>query len=239
MPSVSIIIPALNEEATIAAAVAHARATEPCEVIVADGGSRDRTVQWAKEQGARVVVSRRGRARQQNTGVQEATGDVFLFLHADNWLHASGVRQITAALADREVLGGAFCQRIESSGLAYRLLERGNALRATWCRAPYGDQGIFVRRTLFQQLGGFPDVQLMEDLLLMRRFRRFARPVLLPGPLYVSPRRWQRNGVVRQTLRNWALVLAERLGAEPDRLARYYPPHCEADQARPRPAEEN
>lgn len=152
---------------------------------------------------------------------------MLLFLHADNWLAPDAVEQIRRALTDEDAAGGAFRQRIEAEGAAYRLLERGNAWRARRRGLPYGDQGIFVRRDLFFQLGGFPEVDLMEDLLFMKRFRRVARPLLLEGPLYVDPRRWARCGVVRQTGRNWLLLLAARLGVSPNRLARFYPPHIE------------
>ena len=97
--------------------------------------------------------------------------------------------------------------------------------RAAWRGLPYGDQGIFVRRALFDRIGGFPETRLMEDLLFGKALRRVGRPILLPGPIHVSARRWQRHGVVRQTLRNWALLTARSFGAPPDRLARYYPPH--------------
>jgi GT2 family glycosyltransferase len=104
------------------------------------------------------------------------------------------------------------------------LLERGNALRAWWGR-PYGDQGIFVRRDVFERVGGFPEVRLLEDVLFVRQLRRVGRLVLLPGPLYVSARRWQRHGVIWQTLRNWRILAAAKLGANPDRLSGLYPPH--------------
>jgi rSAM/selenodomain-associated transferase 2 len=171
-----------------------------------------------------VLSGSRGRAVQQNLGAAHATGDVLLFLHADTWLAASGCRQIDEALREERTRCGAFRQRIEAEPVAYRLLERGNAWRARRWGLPYGDQGLFVRRETFQEAGGFPEVQLMEDWLLMRRLRRIAWPVVLPGPLHVSPRRWQRHGIVRQTLRNWALVAAATAGVSPHRLAQFYPP---------------
>lgn len=222
MLRVSIIIPALNEEPLIGTAVEKARATRPHEIIVVDGGSRDATAEVAAELGALVVASPRGRGRQQNVGARLATGDVLLFIHADNWLDQRGLDQIQTSLADPKILGGAFRQQIEAAGRLYRWLEQGNAWRARRRGLPYGDQGIFLRRETFLQLGGFPDVELMEDLLLMRRFREIARPILLPGPLHVSPRRWQQHGIIRQTLRNWSLQMAQRLGVSPERLARFY-----------------
>lgn len=222
---VSIIIPALNEAAYIGQAVDRAMATQPLEVIVVDGCSYDNTATLAADHGANVLTSPPGRAIQLNRGAQHAQGDVLLFLHADNWLDKSGLMQIATACENSAVLGGAFRQHIEAPGWTYRLLEQGNSLRARWQGLPYGDQGIFLRQEIFHQLHGFPEVALMEDLLFMRRIRRLSKPLLLPGPLYVSPRRWEQHGAVRQTLKNWLLTIAERLGIPTDTLARFYPSH--------------
>jgi rSAM/selenodomain-associated transferase 2 len=218
----SIIIPTLNEAAIVAQSVAKALALGPLEVIVADGGSLDNTRELAHNAGAKVVAAPRGRATQQNAGASAATGDVLLFLHADTHLAADARNQIEEALARPNVGCGAFRQAIEAPGWPYRLLEGGNAWRASYRGLPYGDQGIFVRRQLFDAVGGFPELKLMEDVFLMRRLRRQTWPVLLPGPLYVSARRWQRHGVLRQTWRNWSLLTAVRLGVHPDQVARFY-----------------
>ena len=223
--AVSIVIPALNEAELITGAVAGALATVPLEVIVVDGGSSDDTAELALAAGAKVVSAPRGRARQQNAGARASRGDVVLFLHADTRLAVDGVRQIQRELADSRCQCGAFRQVIEADGFLFRLLERGNAWRASRRGLPYGDQGIFVRRHLFDELGGFPELRLMEDLFFMRRLRKRSWPVLLPGPLYVSARRWQRHGVIAQTARNWILLSAARLGVHPDRLDRFYRSH--------------
>lgn len=222
---ISVVIPALNEALSIERAVKSAQDAGFDEVIVADGGSEDETPRLATSSGASVVHGTRGRAVQQNLGAQHATGDTLLFLHADNWLAPSAGQQVRDCLSDPQVLGGAFEQKIEAAGLMFRLLERGNAGRVRWQRMAYGDQAIFMRRETFKQLGGFPEVKLMEDLLLMRAFRKLSRPKLLPGPVHVHPRRWKQCGVVRQTLQNWSLILGERLGISPDRLAKFYPSH--------------
>ena len=120
---------------------------------------------------------------------------------------------------------GAFRQRIDAAGWLYRWLERGNAWRARRWARPLGDQGIFVRRGLFERIGGFPETALMEDVLLVRRIRQYSRPILLPGPIHISARRWQRHGVIRQTARNWLLLAAFGLGVNPDQLSAFYPPH--------------
>ena len=220
--SVSIIIPILNEAALAAHAIERAWAARPLEVIVVDGGSADGTYEIAAAGNCRALQSQHGRGVQQNTGARHARGSVLLFLHADTWLVPGGVRQIQRACEDPAVHVGCFRQRIEADGFAYRLLERGNAWRASRLGMPYGDQGLFFRREFFEQLGGFPETPFMEDWHLMRRARRHSRPVLLEGPLYVSARRWQRQGIVRQTMRNWLLTSAATLGISPERLARFY-----------------
>lgn len=220
---VSVIIPALNEAANIVRAVTSAQASGADEVIVADGGSGDETCVLAELSGARVVSSPRGRAVQQNAGARGATGDVLLFLHADNWLGRDAISQIRSAVNRRKnKLCGAFQQKIEAAPFIYRLLERGNAERVRWLGLPYGDQAIFVSRDLFDGVGGFPEEPFLEDVLLMQRLRRLSWPLLLPGPVYVSPRRWEQRGVLQQMLRNWAILAAFSLGASPQKLANWY-----------------
>jgi rSAM/selenodomain-associated transferase 2 len=220
---VSVIIPALNEAANIVRAVTSAQASGADEVIVADGGSGDETCVLAELSGARVVSAPRGRAFQQNAGAREASGDVLLFLHADNWLEREAISQIRSAVnRKKKKLCGAFQQKIEAGHFIYRLLERGNAERVRWLGLPYGDQGIFVSRDLFEQVGGFPEEPFLEDVLLMQHLGRLSWPLLLPGPVYVSPRRWEQKGVLQQTLRNWAILAAFSLGVSPQNLATWY-----------------
>lgn len=221
-PNISIIIPALNEGSRIRRAVASAWATGAQEVLVVDGGSTDDTVRLAQQAGAHVISSPAGRAQQQNAGANVAVGDYLVFQHADNWFDSDALKVLQGS--DPPSIG-AFRQRIEAAGVAYRLLEWGNAARVRICGLPYGDQGIFMRRGIFEQLGGFPDVRLMEDLLLMRSARRVSRPRLLPGPIHVDARRWQRHGVLRQTALNFWILAAHRLGKSPDDLAKYYRRH--------------
>jgi rSAM/selenodomain-associated transferase 2 len=221
---ISVIVPALHEEAGIVAAIKRAWEAGAAEVIVVDGGSHDQTVALCQAARCRLIQSSPGRGVQQNAGAAAAVGEVLLFLHADNQLAPGSVQQVVAAVEAGHRCG-AFRQQIAATGWFYRALEWGNARRVIWWGLPYGDQGIFFCRALFEQLGGFPEVKLMEDLLLMRRARRRAWPVLLAGPLKVSPRRWQRHGPLRQTLRNWSLLLAWRCGVSTDRLADYYRRH--------------
>jgi rSAM/selenodomain-associated transferase 2 len=219
--SIAIIIPTLNEAGTIAALIDQTRALGECEIIVVDGGSTDDTCQQAAN-ADRVLTSPPGRAVQQNLGAEQATGTVLLFLHADCRLPGTAFDSIRAALSDERVVGGCFQQRIDASGLRFRWIERGNAWRVRLFGLAYGDQAIFVRRTVFESLGRFPKLRLMEDVFLMKRLRRAGRFVLLADRLTVSARRWQRHGVIRQTLRNWTLLTLALCGVSPDRLAKYY-----------------
>lgn len=218
----SIIIPVLNEAANIGPLIQAARELGDCEIIVVDGGSTDGT--WDNAATADVrIQSERGRARQQNAGAAASTGDILLFLHADCHVSPGCREAIQKALSDPQVVGGCLRQVIDAPGWKYRLLERGNAARVRWLGWAYGDQGIFVRRSVFETLGGFPDLRLMEDLYFVKRLRKAGRFVQLEVPIVVSARRWQKTGLLRQTLRNWTLLTLAHLGVPPDRLATFYP----------------
>ncbi len=216
---ISIVIPAINEQDAIATSIESAIAAGATEIIVSDGGSRDDTVANAKAAGAtKLVASLPGRGIQLNAGAFVAQREYLLFLHADNVLAADCLQQI----CDEEAEWGAFRQRIDADGFRYRMLEWGNALRVTWRGVPFGDQAIFVRRALYKQQGGFPEIPLMEDVALSKTLRKVAKPKLLDGPVTISARRWQTKGVVRQTLLNWRLQIAYACGASPESLKKRY-----------------
>ena len=222
---ISIVIPALNEAGPITRAVVSGWQSGAEEVIVVDGGSSDETVSLASRLSATVIQSRAGRAYQQNAGAKLATGDVLLFLHADSALGAGCCSQIARSLRSPKSLAGGFRQHIEAPTLPFRLLEYCNGMRIRWRRSAYGDQGIFCRRDVFWDLGGFAEEPLLEDVLLMERLALRTKPILLPGPIYVSPRRWQQKGVLRQTILNWTILTRFWLGATPQELVRLYRRH--------------
>ncbi|MCG8585197.1 MAG: TIGR04283 family arsenosugar biosynthesis glycosyltransferase [Pirellulales bacterium] len=227
----SVIIPTLNESPRLADAIDAAWHLNPHEVIVVDGKSDDDTPVIGRASPCTFVESTRGRGFQLNVGANAASGDVLLFLHVDCRLAAQASRQISAALEDPTVHLGGFRQRIDSNAWVYRWIEKGNAARLRWRGVAFGDQGIFVRRAFFAELGGFPELPIMEDLAFMKRARRTAWPRLLPGPLQVSARRWQQHGVVRQTLRNWYLQAAYAVGVPVERLVTHYPPSPDVETA--------
>ena len=226
MVSVSLIIPALNEAENIVKAIDAGWSNQADEIIVVDGGSDDRTRELVDESHATLVSSRTGRAIQQNAGAKRATSDFLLFQHADCWLEHGAIAQLRDACSHGAVHFGCFRQQIANPRWPYRCLEFGNAIRAGWLGMAYGDQGIFVRRRVFEEIGGFDGVPLMEDVLLLRKLRTYGRPQLLKGPICVSDRRWRTNGVVKQTALNWTLMTAFRLGVSPERLSRFYPNHA-------------
>lgn len=219
---ISIVIPVFNEQSVIASAIDRAWLAGADEVVIVDGGSDDDTTANAISQNCQLVTAEKGRASQMNAGATIASGEVLLFLHADNWLAEDSCSQIRAAIQGSSERWGGFRQQIEDPSLLFRLIEHGNSLRCRCQNLVYGDQGIFVTRTLFDSVGGFPKLPLMEDFELSRRLAIQDRPALLPGPIHVSARRWRAKGVVRQTLRNWKIATAYRLGVSVDQLAAWY-----------------
>jgi rSAM/selenodomain-associated transferase 2 len=222
---VSAIIPIVNEARRVQQAVDRAWVAGADEVIVVDGQSTDGTYELAGKSTCSLLQTTPGRANQQNHGVKQAIGDVVLFLHADTWLEKGSVDQIRTVLDDERVLAGAFCQKIESDWRMISWIQAANANRIRWFNLAYGDQGLFVRKAVFDRLGGFPEVQFLEDYILSQRLRKLSNLALLPGPLHVDARRWEKNGPIRQTLRNWLIIAAYRFGVSPDRLAKFYRRH--------------
>lgn len=220
--SVSIIIPTLNEESCLAEALAGLRPQRPREIIVVDGGSTDATC--ARAAAADLLLhSPPGRAAQMNRGAARATGETLLFLHADCSLEAGALAEAERRLARRGVAAGCFTMTVRARHPLYRSIDACATARVRLTGLVYGDQGLFVRRALFERLGGFPPLRLMEDLYFSRQLRRHGRIVVAGRRIFVSPRRWRRAGIVRQTLRNWALTALAAAGVHPDRLAAFYP----------------
>ncbi len=217
--SITVIIPSLNEERSIRAAVSCAVA-EAAEVIVVDGGSTDATVPAARATGARVVAGPRGRAAQLDTGAAEATGEWLVFLHADTWLEAGWADALRRL--DADVVGGAFRFSLDSKHLRYRLVEAAVRLRCAVLRLPYGDQALFVRRGSLGPGTLFRDVPILEDVDLVRGLRRTGRLAFLPVRAVTSTRRWDERGFWRTTLVNWSVMILDALGCPRERLARIY-----------------
>ncbi len=220
--NVSVVIPALNEEGCIAETVRALRRVRPHEILVVDGGSTDATVERAGEADA-VLTGPRGRAAQMNHGAARASGEALLFLHADCTLEEGALAWVPRALRRPGVAAGCFRMRVQAPGWLYRAIDFGATARVWLAGVAYGDQGLFLRRDTFERAGGFPALRLMEDVFLSLALRRRGRLVVVPSEVFVSPRRWRQQGLVRQTLRNWVLTALAAAGAHPDRLADHYP----------------
>lgn len=216
---IAVVIPALDEAASVEAAIASARADPEIEVLVVDGGSRDATAERARAAGARVLSAAAGRARQQEAGWRASRGDAVLFLHADTRLPAGWAAAVRGALADPRVAGGAFRLRFEPRPPAMALIEWGARLRAGLLGLPYGDQALFARRRALEAAGGLRPVPIFEDLDLVRALRRQGRLVRLPLAVVTSSRRYLRRGVARTWGRNALALAAWRLGLDRERVA--------------------
>lgn len=220
--SISLIVPTLNESSCLAETLRNLRAEQPHEILVVDGGSSDATCE-AAQAADRVLHGPRGRAAQMNHGAAHASGDILLFLHADCTLEAGALRSAEECLGQRGVAAGCFRMTVAADGLAYRLVDACATARVRLTGLIYGDQGLFVERRRFERLGGFPPLRLMEDVFFSKSLRHQGRMVVAPRRIFVSPRRWQKQGIVRQTLRNWTLTALAAAGVHPDRLAAFYP----------------
>lgn len=223
MPTLSIIMPVLNEaDGIIPALVALAPLRQRgVEVIVVDGGSSDATVQYAQPLAERVIASPRGRALQMNAGAAIARGDVLLFLHADTAVPQDADHLVCDGLAMCRRAWGRFDVRIAGGALLTIIAMMMN-LRSRLTGIATGDQAMFVRREAFVAVGGFPEIDLMEDIALSRTLKQRSRPLCLSRRVTTSGRRWQQHGVLRTMLLMWRLRLAYFFGAEPRVLARQY-----------------
>jgi rSAM/selenodomain-associated transferase 2/rSAM/selenodomain-associated transferase 1 len=219
---ISIIIPALNEEASITRTLSRLERVDNLEVIVVDGGSIDKTAELARIRGAKVIQSNPGKAIQMNTGAAAATGDILVFLHADTLLPEGFSHQIVATLNQRGVVAGAFRLSIDSPAAGIRIIECMANLRSRFLRLPYGDQALFMKKSLFDKIDGFPLMQIMEDFILVRRLRHKGKIVIAPKAVVTSPRRWLHLGIIKTWLINQLIIMAYYLGLPPERLNRLY-----------------
>ncbi len=221
---ITAVIPTLNEEELLPGLLADlselGRATE-VDVVVADGGSSDGTVALAASWEARILLAPPGRARQLNAGAQAARGDWLLFIHADCRLDAAARRALLEAIAPQSGIQAAvFRFAIDLPPFWKQMIEWGQRIREAVLDLPYGDQGLLVRRRLFEQAGGYPDVPLLEDVALLRRVRRHAAIHRLPAAALTSGRRYRRGGILKTSLQHVVLITLYLAGVSPHRLAR-------------------
>ncbi len=221
---ISIVVPMLDEAEALPSLLAHLQPFRDrgCEVILADGGSGDGSAEIAEKAGFPVLHAPRGRARQMNAAAQAAQGDVLIFLHADTRLPAQADGLVADALRDPLRAWGRFDVAISGTRAMLPVIAFLMNLRSRRTGIATGDQAIFVRRSAWQAIGGFPDQPLMEDIEASRRLKRISPPACIAERAITSGRRWERSGVWRTIVLMWRLRLAYRLGVRPETLAQRY-----------------
>ncbi len=223
---ISVIIPVLNEQAGINDAVKNLYDQSfpgTIEVIVVDGQKDGATISCILNSKVIKGISAPGRGRQMNSGAKMASGETLVFLHCDTVLPENAFQLVQTAMQNKRVNAGAFDLSIGGDAVAYRVIEKTVSFRSRLTKIPYGDQAIFIRRSLFFRLGAYRDIPVMEDVDLMRRIKREKGSIcFIDKPVTTSPRRWQKEGLVRCTLRNWMLISLYLCGKKPEKLARFY-----------------
>jgi rSAM/selenodomain-associated transferase 2 len=224
--SVSVIFPVLNEGGLICdalQALALSAGNVSYEAIVVDGDPAGSTVGRITDPGVICFTAPKGRAAQMNKGAARASGNILLFLHADTRLPQNALGKVAAALADERYIGGAFDLGISNPRWIFRLTGWCASVKHRVTRIPYGDQAIFIRRTYFEAVGGYPEIPLMEDVEIMKRIkRRGDRIVILPDLVETSARKWEKDGVLYTIFRNWMIQTMYLIGIPADKLVKYY-----------------
>ena len=219
---ISIIVPTLNEALNLPGLLPAAQ--KVTELIVVDGGSSDNTVFVAKELGFRVIeeTGPGGRGKQLNTGAANASGSLLLFLHADTLLPLDFSNAVSTCLSNSENILGSFRLQVIDSGMLLKLVLLFTNIRSKFLQLPYGDQSFFISKQDFMEIGGFPEVPIMEDYIFVKQAKKKGRVVTLHQEVITSARRWQRLGVLRTTVTNQLIVLGYYLGIKPEKLAAFY-----------------
>ena len=219
---ISVIIPVYNEEECLLKNdVYYQMISQAGELIFVDGGSTDRTVSLARKLG-RVITAPKNRGAQMNRGAKEAKHKILLFLHADAFIHLENLQQIVKAVERKKYIGGCFKQVLDDPAVLYRWIAWTGNIRAKVSKVFYGDQAIFVRKDIFQELGGFPEVKIGEDVLFTKKLRRKGRVGILPFEVNCSARRWKRQGVLQTFLLNLRINTALAWNQNLEQLANAY-----------------
>jgi rSAM/selenodomain-associated transferase 2 len=225
-PLISVVVPVLYEGHRINSLIAHIKDIDRAsraEIIVVDGNPLKDTLQAITQEGVLQISSPPGRGPQMNAGAGRAGGEILLFLHADTRLPDNAFAKVARAMEDKRHVAGAFRLSIDSTGFLFRIIEYGTLIRSRVTRVPFGDQAIFLRKSYFFEIGGFRNMPIMEDVELMVRIRsQGQRIILLPEKVRTSARRWEQEGILTCSLRNWMLRALYVLKVPPEKLARFY-----------------
>lgn len=219
---ISVIIPAYNEQQALQSLRLSIGQLSDSEIIVVDGGSSDLSFDIAVTFAHKVLKSGPGRGVQMNAGARVASGDVLLFLHADSILPTAWYSLITDALQNPGTVGGAFDLQLSGDKPAYRLIGRTASFRSRLLRTPFGDQGIFARKAVFADLGGYRAIPIMEDADFVRRLRTKGKLTFIPHPIRTSARKWEEHGIMRTTAAHLLVLAGYFLGASPHALQKLY-----------------
>ena len=225
-PWCSLIIPVLDETALINTTIEHLHNLEEndeLEIIVVDGDPEGKTLSAITHDDVRKRISSMGRGKQMNEGAAIASGGILLFLHADTALPPDALKLIAAAMQKTTYVAGAFDLGIKSERSVFRVIEYAASLRSRITRIPFGDQAVFIRKEYFDVIGGFKEIPIMEDVEIMQRIKkRGDKIVILPQKTFTSSRRWEAEGILYGTLRNWVLQILYFFGISPRKLSRFY-----------------
>ena len=222
----SIIIPVLEEETVINGVIDHLQGlegNEKTEIIVVDGDPEGGTLIAISHGDVNKIKSPRGRGRQMNEGARIAKGDILIFLHADTELPPDALELIATAMYDERCAAGAFDLGVKSERFIFRIIESVASLRSRITGIPFGDQAIFMRKDYFDKIGGYKDIPIMEDVEMMGRIKKLGdRITIIKQRVRTSPRRWEKEGIISCTLRNWVLQTLYLLRVSPERLSKLY-----------------
>jgi len=223
MLSINVVIPVLNESGNIIQCLEQFRGATSADLVVVDGGSEDGTRDQVSGTGLATLIQTdtRGRARQMNRGARASEGEILLFLHADTLLPEQGLELIAASLEDPAVVGGRFELELAAAGWRFRVISKASTWRSRFLGITYGDQGIFCRRSVFDSVGGFPDLEIFEDSEFCRLMKKEGRFILIDSPVRCSARRWRRSGVWRTVLWMWILRILFEFSVSDKRLSQW------------------
>ena len=225
-PLFSVIIPVLNESPGINEVISRLQAQKPeggMELVIVDGDQSGSTISGIASECVSKMISERGRARQMNNGAAIAKGEILVFLHADTRLPAGAFSLIHQAMSDRRFVAGAFDLGFDTHRIIFKITENYVHIRSRLTKVPFGDQAIFIRRSYFQELGGYRNIPIMEDVDLMKRIRKHGdRIIIIPEKVLTSPRRYEAEGILFCTFRNWMLQILYGCGVSPERLEKWY-----------------
>lgn len=222
MWDISVIIPTYNEAKDIGRCIECILDIAPdIELIVVDGGSLDETVNITRRYSVKTIQDIKNRAIQMNKGAERSRKDILLFLHADCLLEDNALSEIIKSIRDGYI-GGCLSQEIDSSKIIYRFIEFSGNIRARMFKIFYGDQAIFVRKDIFFEIGGFDEVELFDDIIFSKKLRGKGKTVVLKQKVYTSPRRWERQGIIKTTIINWMISIGFFLKIPPSVLKKIY-----------------